>query len=196
MVNERMAYGTRKILIYGVIGILAATILSSSIMMLPNLFVNVNARTGTLVVKVTDAPVPDLLHLNLTISSVEVLNRTGGWMPLPISGGTSYFDLLKLENVTRDLAISSLPVGNYSKIRLRIDTANATLGDGRKIDLNVPPGRIDLQVKFEIKAGKTTSLIVDIVADKIQIAERGKSGKPANLNPQFKLVVIPPVAPP
>ena len=187
-----MAYGTRKILVYGVIGILAATILSSSILMLPNLFVNVNARTGTLVVKVTDAPVPDLRNLNLTISSVEVLNSTGGWIPLPISSGTSYFDLLKLQNVTKDLAIGSMPVGNYSKIRLKIDTANATLGDGGKIDINVPPGHIDLKVNFEIKEGKTTGLIVDIVADKIQIAERGKSGKPANLNPQFKLVVIPP----
>jgi hypothetical protein len=187
-----MAYETRKILIYGVIGILAATILSSSIMMLPNLFVNVNARTGTLVVKVTDAPVPDLLNLYLTISSVEVLDHTGGWIPLPVSVETNYFDLLKLENVAIDLAIGKILVGDYSKIRLKIDTASATLSDGRQIDINVPPGHIDLQVKFEIKEGKTTGLIVDIIADKAQIAESGRSGKPANLNPQFKLVVMPP----
>jgi len=187
-----MAYGTRKILIYGVIGILAATILSSSILMLPNLFVNVNARTGTLVVKVTDAPVPYLLDLSLTISSVEVLDSTGGWIPLTVSGGTNTFDLLKLENEAIDLAIGKILVGDYSKIRLKIDTASATLSDGSPIDLNVPPGHIDLQVKFEIKEGKTTGLIVDIIADKAQIAESGRSGKPANLNPQFKLVVMPP----
>jgi hypothetical protein len=195
MVNKRMAYGTRKILIYGVIGILAATILSSSIMMLPNLFVNVNAGTGTLVVKVTDAPVPDLLNLYLTISSVEVLDSTGGWIPLPVSGGTNTFDLLKLENVAMDLAIGKIPVGDYSKIRLKIDTASATLSDESKIDVNVPPGHIDLQVKFEIKEGETTGLIVDIIADRVKIAERGKSGEPANLNPQFKLIVILPTPP-
>jgi hypothetical protein len=192
MVIKRMAYETRKILIYGVIGILAATILSSSIMMLPNLFVNVNAGTGTLVVKVTDAPVPDLLNLYLTISSVEVLDHTGGWIPLQVSDGTDSFDLLTLENVAIDLAIGEIPVGDYSKIRLKIDTASATLIDGSLIDLNVPPGHIDLQVKFEIKEGETTGLIVDIIADKVQIAESGRSGKPANLNPQFKLVVMPP----
>jgi len=182
-------------LVYGVIGILAATLLSSSILMLPNIFM-ANAKTGTLVVKVTDAPVPDLVHLNLTISSVYVLNHTRGWVPLNIEGGSLYFDLLTLDNVTRDLAIGNIPVGNYSKIRLQIDTANATLSDGTEIDLNVPPGHIDLQVKFEIKAGETTGLIVDIVADKVEIAERGNEGKPANLNPQFKLVVEPPVIPP
>ena len=189
-----MAYGTRKILIYGVIGILAATILSSSIMMLPNLFM-ANANTGTLVVKVTDAPVPDLLNLYLTISSVEVLDSTGGWIPLPVNGETNTFDLLKLENVAMDLAIGKIPVGDYSKIRLKIDTASATLSDESKIDVNVPPGHIDLQVKFEIKEGETTGLIVDIIADRVKIAERGKSGEPANLNPQFKLIVIPPPPP-
>ncbi len=186
-----MAYGARRLLVYAVIGVLAATVLATSLGVLPNLFM-AQARTGTLTVKVTDAPVPDLRNLNLTISSFEVLNATGGWKALPIEGGTKYFDLLRLQNVTEDLAIGSLPAGNYSKIRLRIDTANATLSDGTQIDLNVPSGHIDLQVKFEIMAGKSTGLIIDIVADKIHIAEAGGSGRPANLSPQFRFVVVPP----
>jgi len=152
----------------------------------------VEAKTGTLVVKVTDAPVPDLEHLNLTINKVEVSNETGSWKSLPISGGSLYFDLLKLRNVTKDLAIGEIPVGNYTKIRMQIVTANATLSDGSTLTLNVPPGHIDIQVHFEIKPGKTTSLIIDIVVDKIKIAERGHSGKPANLNPQFKATIVPP----
>ena len=173
--------------------VMALTIIGTSLYLNP---MTANAKTGTLAVKVTDAPVPDLLNLNLTISSFEVLNSTGTWIPLPIEGGVQYFDLLKLRNVTRSLAIGSLPVGNFSKIRLKIDTANATLSDGRHIDLNVPSGHIDLQVKFEITGGTTTNLIIDIIADKVEIAERGSSGKPANLNPQFKFVVIPPDGPP
>jgi len=185
-----MSYGTRKILVYGAVGILAAAILSSSISMLPSLFL-VSAKKGTLLVKVTDAPVP-LLNLNLTISSVEVLKSTGGWTSLTIDGGKKYFDLLKLSNVTEDLAVGSLPVGSYMKIRLQIETANATLSTGRQIDLNVPPGHIDLQVKFEIEEGATTWVIIDIIADKVQIAEMASKGKDANLNPQFKCVVVPP----
>jgi len=184
----------RLTLRYGVAAVvIALAIIGTSLYVGP---MTANAKTGTLAVKVKDAPVPDLLNLNLTISSFEVLNSTGKWISLPIEGGAQYFDLLKLENVTRDLAIGSLPIGNFSKIRLKIDTANATLSDGRQIDLNVPSGHIDLQVKFEIKGGKTTSLIIDIIADKVQIAERGSSARPANLNPQFKFVVIPPASTP
>lgn len=188
-----MAYGSKTIFLYGGIGIIAAVLIIAAIyspMILP--IFQVQAKTGTLVVKVTDAPVPDLRHLNLTINKVEVSNETGNRNTLPISGGSIYFDLLELENVTKDLSIGSLPVGNYTKFRMQIVTANATLADGRIITLNVPSGHIDIQVHFEIKAGKTTSLIIDIIVDKIQIAERGKSGMPANLNPQFKAVTIPP----
>ncbi len=185
-----MAFGPRKLIVYALIGSLAALLVASSIGILPGLF-TASAHTGTLSVLVTDAPVPSLRDLNLTISSFMVQNGTS-WISVPINGGTQYFDLLKLQNVTKDLALGSLPVGNSSKIRLKIDTANATLDDGSKIDLRVPSGHIDLQVKFEIDAGKTTSLVIDIVVDKIQIAETGNSGKTANLNPQFKFVVVPP----
>jgi hypothetical protein len=114
------------------------------------------------------------------------------WVPVPISGGIQQFDLLKLQGVTRDLALGNLPVGNFSKIRLRIDAANATLGDGSKINLKVPSGHIDLQVSFEIEAGKTTSLVIDIIVDSVQIAEAGQSGNAPNLNPQFKFLVVSP----
>jgi len=184
-----MAYESRKVLVYGIIGILAATILSSSLGIIPNLFM-VNAK-GTLDVKVTDAPVPDLKELWITISSFEVQDSEGTWTQVPIEGGTKKFDLLLLIDVTMNLAEVDLPVGEFTKIRLKIDEASALIGD-ETIPLNVPSGHIDLQVKFEIRGGKTTSLIIDIIADKVQIAERGSSGKPANLNPQFKFLVVPP----
>jgi len=188
-----MAYSSKKILYYGSVGvILAVLIIMATYSPLILSIFQVGAKTGTLIVKVTDAPVHDLKTLNLTISNVEVFNETGNWETLPISGGSMYFDLLQLQNVTKDLAIGSIPVGNYTRIRMQIVTANATLGDGRNITLNVPPGHIVIQVHFEIKAGKTTSLIIDIIVDKIEIAERGMSGKPANLNPQFKAITSPP----
>ena len=153
----------------------------------------VEAKTGTLIVKVTDAPVPDLKHLNLTINRVEVRDEAGNWTSTGLLSADTYFDLLKLENVTMDLAISEgILIGNYTKIRLQIVTANAILGDNRTIELSVPPGHIDLKTHFEIKKNATTNLIIDIMFDKIKIAERGNSGKPANLNPQFKVIVVPP----
>ena len=191
---EKMAtYNPKTPFLYGVIGVVTAILIIAAVyspMVLPIL--QVEAKRGTLIVKVTDAPTHDLKHLNLTINSVEILNETGNWSILPISDGSLYFDLLKLQNITRDLAIDSIPIGNYTKIRLQIVSAIATLADGRNITLNIPPGHIDVDAHFEIKAGKTTSLILDIIVDKINIAERGNSGKPANLNPQFKAIIVPP----
>ena len=188
-----MAYDFKRIFLYGGVGVLAAVLIIAAVFS-PMIFpiFQVEAKTGTLIVKVTDAPVPDLRHLNLTINKVEVCNKTGNWKTLPILGGTSYFDLLTLENVIMDLSVSEMPIGNYTKIRMQIVKANATLADGRIITLNVPSGHIDINIAFEIKPKKTTSLIIDIIVDKIQIAERGKSGQPANLNPQFKAITIPP----
>ncbi|MCJ7771071.1 DUF4382 domain-containing protein [Candidatus Bathyarchaeota archaeon] len=187
-----MAYSSRSLLLHGCVGVIIA-VLIIAVVSPPNipLITPVDAK-GTLEVKVTDAPVPDLKHLNLAIDSVEVLNKSGGWNTLSVSGGSTYFDLLQLQNVTKDLSVGKIPPGNYTKIRLMIVSADAKLDDDRDINLDVPSGKIDIQVHFEIKAGKTTSLVIDIIVDKIQIAERGHSGKPVNLNPQFKAIVIPP----
>ena len=193
-------YTSRKILYYGSVGFLAAVLLiavvSSTPMILQTIFPPVvEAKTGTIIIKVTDAPIPNLKHLNLTINRVEVRNEAGNWTSINLLAGESYFDLLKLENVTMDLAINDgILIGNYTKIRLQIVTANATLGNDhtRTIDLNVPPGHIDIMTHFKIKKNATTSLIIDIMVDKIKIAERGNSGNPANLNPQFKVIVVPP----
>ncbi len=190
-----MAYNAKKIFYHGTLGILAATLIIVAVlstpMMIEQIFPPTAIKTGMLAVKVTDAPA-DLKHLNLTINSVEVCNETEQWVSLPIDGGTAYFDLLELENVTMDLAIGEIPSGNYTKIRMQIVSANATLADGETIMLEVPSGHVDIHVRFEVKAGKTTSLIIDIIVDKIKIAEKGQSGNPANLNPQFKAIVIPP----
>lgn len=193
---DKMAYGNRKIIFYGAAGIIAAIIMIAAVLSASSIINLVNpprtSNLGMLIVKVTDAPVPDLKNLNLTIDSVDVSNETGNWIPVPITNGTAYFDLLKLENVTRDLGTSSIPAGNYTKIRMHIVSANATKSDDGVMELNVPPGHIDISVHFEIKAEKTTSLIIDIIVDKVQIAKNGNSGNPANLNPQFKATVVPP----
>ncbi len=187
-----MASSSKSLLLHGGVGVIIAVIIIAVVNLPAISPILVEAKTGTLVVKVTDAPVPDLRHLNLAINSVEVLDKTGDWNTMPINGGSQYFDLLQLRNITRDLSVSSIHVGIYTRMRLRIVSADATLDDGRNIALNVPSGNIDIQVHFEVKPGKTTSLIVDIIVDKVQIAERGNSGNPANLNPQFKAIIIPP----
>ena len=163
---------TRSTVYHSGIGVLAAVLIISGILMsgvpLPS------AEIGTLIVLLTDAPV-DLEHLNVTIDSLSVLNVADGdesWTSLPFSDGkeTVYFDLLALQNVTMELSATEIPSGNYSKIRMTIQTANATFVGGETADLTVPPGRIDVIIRFEINSDEATLLLIDMEADWVAIS--------------------------
>ncbi len=173
-----MAEDMRHPGVYGAAGILVAIliiagILTSSIhfpgLKLPDSFAN----KGTLVIKLTDAPV-DLEQLNVNISSIEAIRKvddSSERVPLSfVEGKWVYVDILTLQNVTMDLSITEIPPGNYTKLRLFVSSARATFQDGEEKDLIVPPGKIDVKVHFEIKAGETTKLLVDMQADWVAIS--------------------------
>lgn len=138
---------------------------------------------GTLVIKLTDAPV-ELKHLNVTISSLSSLRveytfnfpRKETWENLWFVGGLSEFnvDILALQNVTKDLSITEIPSGKYTKVRVAITAANATLIDGETVNLIVPSERIDVILDFEVEAGKTTTLLLDMEVDWAAISRTGR----------------------
>ena len=186
-----MAFAKGKISLFGGTGVLIAIlIIAMTPMMLPV------ADAGTLVIKVTDAPV-DLEHLNMTVNSLEVRNETGHWIDVPIVGGRISFDLLQLDGVTLEAALGNLDPGNYSMIRMHVveglEFTNATsnVEGSQPFAVRVPSEKIRIPIEFEIKSGDTTIVILDITADtewRIAIANN-----PAhNLNPVIKPTVIPP----
>ncbi len=174
-VSEKMDAEIRKVGVYGVSGVLLAILIISSLVFsglrLPTFIPN----TGTLIVKLTDAPV-ELTHLNVTIDSISALRVEHGeeeWEELSFVDDVSevYVDILALQNVTEDLSVTEITPGNYTKLRMTIATANATYVGGETVDLKVPPGRIDVIVHFEVKAGETTKILVDMTADWVSISQ-------------------------
>jgi hypothetical protein len=153
----------------------------------------VKAQTGTLTVLLTDAPT-DLEHLNITISSLSALNVDDpeeNWIELDFvdEKESVYFDLLALYDVTMELSSQEIPVGNYTKLRMGIETANATKTDGEIIeDLKVPSGKIDIIIHFEIDGDETTYLLIDMEADWVAISHSSR------LRPTFKATVAEPPA--
>jgi hypothetical protein len=126
----------------------------------------------------TDAPA-NITHLNVTINRVavqKVEDEAETWIDLPFVNYVSKvsIDLLTLENVTKDLSVSEISPGNYTKIRLGIEAANVTYADGRWEPVEVPPGRIDIIVHFEIRSGATTRVLVDMFADWVAISPTAK----------------------
>jgi len=176
-----MAVNFRNVGMYGAVGVLVAALIIAGIMFsglrLPTFIPN----TGTLIIKLTDAPA-NITHLNVTITSVSVQrveddNET--WVDLAFVGGVSNvsLDLLELENVTRDLIVEDILSGNYTKIRLDIGAANVTYAEGDWEPVNVPSGKIDLIVHFEIESGGVRIVLIDMW---VAISESG------NLRPVLK----------
>ena len=151
------------------------------------------ARTGTLIVLLTNAPT-DLEHLNISFSSLSALNVDGpeeNCIELDFvgDGESAYFDLLALYSVTMELSSQEIPVGNYTKLRMEIETANATKISGEIIEeIKVPSGKVDIIIHFEIDSDETTYLLVDMEANWVAISQSNR------LRPIFKATIAEPPA--
>jgi hypothetical protein len=188
-----MENGTKKIGLRVAAGFLVAITIILAVFASGIQLPTVKAQTGTLTVLLTDAPT-DLEHLNITISSLSVLNvddSEENWIELNFVGDKEsvYFDLLALYNVTMELSSQEIPVGNYTKLRMKIETANATKTDGEIIeDIEVPSGKIDIIIHFEIDSDETAYLLIDMEADWVAISQSNR------LRPVFKATIAEPPA--
>jgi hypothetical protein len=176
---------------YGAAGVVIAILLFAA-----TPFVLPTTATGTLVVQITDAPA-DLRHLNMTIDSFEAhRNETGAWMNIPIDTGAVSFDLLALDGVTLDAAMAQLEPGNYTMFRMHVvasfEFTNATIvhddGSVEDVNVNVPSEKLRILVRFEIKEDETTTVLLDIQADTVSIANNPQH----NVNPVVKATINPP----
>ena len=143
--------------------------------------------TGTLNVMIKDATV-DLSKLEVTIENLEVHSQENGWTNIPFKDEVQsvQFDLLLLEDISKDLATTQIPIGNYTKLRFQVTEATATYSDGTTDNLNVPSDKIDVIVHFEVKEGATTNVLIDMTADFVAISSTH------NLRPVLKATVTPP----
>ncbi len=90
--------------------------------------------------------------------------ETGGeWLTIPLNGETT-FDLLKLQGVQELLALETLSAGHYTQIRLDIAKVEVSLDGGPLAPATLPSGRLKFTGAFDIAAGETTTIVIDIDA--------------------------------
>ena len=127
--------------------------------------------TGTLVLKITDAPGDlNITEALVTISEVRVhyagineTNTTGEW--ITIANESQTFDLIQLENVTDILGTANLSAGWYTQIRLFVEEALVTI-DGVQYELEISPQHVKLIKPWKIVDGETLVLTLDFDVQK------------------------------
>jgi hypothetical protein len=87
-------------------------------------------RNATLRVLLTDAPVDYLESAVVEIGRIEILPADGGPAMVIVEDAGSY-DLLQLQNgVTADLGVAPIEAGQYTQLRMIVESAELTLADG------------------------------------------------------------------
>jgi len=129
------------------------------------------AQTGTLEIRVIDAPPEyDIATIDITFSKVEVHKagdgeQEGGWITVSIAQGR--FDLLRLEanDLEALLATDEVTPGTYTQLRIIIDSISITLnGVGEPPEVLIPSGELKFNRNFEVAVDEMTTLLVDIDA--------------------------------
>ncbi len=145
--------------------------------------IGVAAKTGTIEVRVTDAPPGyEIISIMVTVSESEEEgegvaarragdNGDGEWESIGIIEDNNPFDLTELEDGLQTvLAMASVPAGKYTQIRMTIDSVYVTYqkdgGTAVTVEATLPSGELKFVRPFDVVEGETTVLLLDFIADK------------------------------
>lgn len=153
----------------------------------------VSADTGTVEVRVTDAPSRNVTAIVVTTDIITIhksnAENGSGWETIfggNGSGESASFDLLQVTGVEEVIASADdVPAGKYNQVRMHVVGVNVTV-DGEELGATVPSGWIKFVRPFEVAGGNTTVLLFDFDAAKSVVVTG--SGK-VQFKPTIKLVV-------
>lgn len=154
---------------------------------------NVSADTGSVEVRVTDAPSHNVTAIVVTTDLINIhksnAGNDSGWETIfggNDSGDSASFDLCQVTGVEAVLAFADdVPAGKYNQVRMHVVSVNVTV-DGEERGATVPSGWIKIVRPFEVTGGNTTTLLFDFDAAKSVVVTG--SGK-VQFKPTIKLVV-------
>ena len=132
-----------------------------------------SGTTGQLTIRLTDAPGDHIESATVYISSIYLIggNDTTGTR-FTISETPQQYDLMTLQNgVTTALGTATVPVGDYTQLRLKVDSARVTLkagvtiGGASTVSLRTPSAqqtgiKVNFSGPLQVVPGQTF-LVVD-----------------------------------
>lgn len=151
------------------------------------------SQSGNLRLMITDSPFGEATALHVTFSEVRAhrADGAGGWITVPFAGtpaATSRTcNLKKLEGPFDVLGVASLDAGQYTQLRLVVESATIYFGGSATAQgaclttlaapsngptpvtshtLEIPSGEVKLIHPFELTSNGTTTIELDFDGDK------------------------------
>jgi hypothetical protein len=148
-------------------------------------------RNARLEIRLTDAP-GDYEEVNIDIQGIEIHTEEGdqnsGWTSLDVEDGV--YNLLDLSNGQDTLlALTELPAGRISQVRLILGENNTVKIDGVTKDLTTPSGQqsgLKLNIHADLVEGITYKLLLDFDAARSIVS---RANGEYNLKPVIRTVV-------
>jgi hypothetical protein len=133
--------------------------------------------------RLTDSPFSDAKAVLVTFSEVTAHRSDSDWTTVPFAAAATSrtCDLKKLENSEDVLGAGPLPVGDYTMVRLVVQSArlyfdNPSAGPacapaitapaGTMADLRIPSGEVKLNRGFKLTAEGATTMLLDFDGDR------------------------------
>jgi hypothetical protein len=133
--------------------------------------------------RLTDSPFSDARSVLVTFSEVTAHRSESKWTTVPFAGGATSrtCDLKKLENSEDVLGTGPLPAGDYTQIRLVVQSAriyfdNPSAGPacatsivapaGAAADVRIPSGEVKLNRGFKLTSEAQTTMLIDFDGDR------------------------------
>ena len=140
---------------------------------------------GMLRLALTDAPACGFDHVFVTLEKIRLhqsstaLDTDPGWTDVPVTPARR-IDLLTLTNgALQELGTTPLPSGHYAQLRLVVgsDAAAPSVqpAGGQELPLSVASSGLRIPVAFDIAAGQTSDLVLDVDACK-SVVPAGSAG--------------------
>jgi hypothetical protein len=142
-----------------------------------------SGQTATFNLRITDSPFSDARAVLVTFAEVTAHRSESDWTTIPFAGSATSrtCDLKKLENSEDVLGTGALPPGDYTQVRLVVQSArlyfeNPSVGPacaatiaapaGSMADLRIPSGQVKLNRGFKLESESTTTMLLDFDGDR------------------------------
>lgn len=132
---------------------------------------------GTVTMYVSDSPIEDFQHLNVTISKVGLKRAAGEngsdgeWVEYGVDNRTVDLTELQGPNAT-SLGVLSAPAGNYTKVFVYVDEVEGILNDGEEVTVKLPSQKLQINSAFTVAPNSSVDFVFDI-----SVFKAGNSGK-------------------